>query len=214
MTGLAGLPPGRAGRMWLARRLGSARRSADLLDRRLLILRGEQVRSSQRADTTRAVLDRLTVDAEASLLRAAVVAGDDALRPPADSAPALVDIEWSALIGARLPSVARLHMPAQPPHARVPASASVVVAAAAYRDLLEAAVEHAVATGAARVVDDEVATTRFRLRAIEDRWIPRLEGARARLELVLAENESGEAVRLRWAAAHGRGRDRLGKDVT
>jgi V/A-type H+-transporting ATPase subunit D len=137
------------------------------------------VRFEQRANDTRAELDRLLSGAERSALRAALVAGEDRLRLPADAAPAVVDIEWAALIGARFPSAARTRLPQESAHRRVPASASVVLAELAYRDLLVAAVEHAVAAGAARVVDDEVATTRFRLRAIEDR----------------------EAVRLRWAAA-------------
>ena len=44
MSGLRGLPPGRAGRLWLDRRLGAASHAASLLDRKLVILMVEQDR--------------------------------------------------------------------------------------------------------------------------------------------------------------------------
>ena len=66
---------------------------------------------------------------------------------------------------------------------------------------LSAAVDAAVAEGAARALDEEVAATRFRLRAVQDRWVPRLERAAAALDAALAEAEGADAVRLRLAAA-------------
>ena len=200
MTGLRSMPPGRAGRTWLIRRLAAARRSSGLLDRRLVILRRQQALFQQRSRDIRAQVELLVADAERSALRAALIAGEEALDPPARSPSADVDIEWSALIGARFPSEARLRLPEEPRNAHVPPSASAVVATAAYRSLLVAVVDCAVATAALRVVDDEIATTGLRLRAIEDHWIPRMEQARVGVELMLAENESEEAVRLRWAA--------------
>ena len=110
-------------------------------------------------------------------------------------------------MGARYPSGARLDLPSRPPGAALPASSAVVCATAAYRDALAAAVDAAVALGAARVLDDELAATRFRLRAVQDRWIPRLETAASALDLALAEAEGADAVRLRLAAGDGpRGR--------
>ena len=73
----------------------------------------------------------------------------------------------------------------------------------AYREALSAAVDAAVALGAARALDEEVAATRFRLRAVQDRWVPRLEQAAAALDLALAEAEGADAVRLRLAADPG-----------
>ncbi len=201
MTGLRGLPPGRAGRTWLVRRLAAARRSSDLLDRRLLILRGQRSVFEQRTGDARTKVELLAAQAERSALRTALVAGEDALGFAAPPPTATVDITWSALIGARFPSEADVRLPEQPRDAHVPPSASAVVATAAYRSLVVAVVDYAVLTAALRVVDDEVATTGLRLRAIEDHWIPRMEQARAAVELMLAENENGEAVRLRWAAA-------------
>jgi V/A-type H+-transporting ATPase subunit D len=66
-------------------------------------------------------------------------------------------------------------------------------------------VDAAVAVAAARVLDDEVAATRFRLRAVQDRWLPRLQGAATTLDLALAEAEGAEAVRLRLAVSRGEG---------
>jgi V/A-type H+-transporting ATPase subunit D len=62
-------------------------------------------------------------------------------------------------------------------------------------------VRHAAATAAASTVDAEVTATRQRLRAIEDRWIPRLHAALAEVELALDELEHADGVRLRRAAA-------------
>jgi hypothetical protein len=47
-----------------------------------------------------------------------------------------------------------------------------------------------------------VAATGHRLRAVEDRWIPRLPEALRRTELDLEELEHAEGVCLRWAAEH------------
>jgi vacuolar-type H+-ATPase subunit D/Vma8 len=44
-------------------------------------------------------------------------------------------------------------------------------------------------------------STRLRLRALADRWLPRLEGALALLVQRLEEAERAETVRTRWAAA-------------
>jgi V/A-type H+-transporting ATPase subunit D len=92
----------------------------------------------------------------------------------------------------------------------VAATAALPVARAAYRRAVEAAVAHAAAAGAARVVAAEVVTTRGRLRAIEDRWVPRLEAALAGLETTLLEAESADNVRLRWVARSRRPRHRAG----
>jgi V/A-type H+-transporting ATPase subunit D len=49
-------------------------------------------------------------------------------------------------------------------------------------------------------VDAEVALTRRRLRAINDRWLPRLEASLATLNRDLDESEREQTFRLRWAA--------------
>ncbi|WP_063728836.1 V-type ATP synthase subunit D [Streptomyces sp. RTd22] len=78
---------------------------------------------------------------------------------------------------------------------------------AAYRQVLLAGAEYAVAREAARIVGAEVAHTRQRVRALRRLWIPRLEEALARINLALEESEHEDAVRRRWAAGR-RGRRR------
>jgi V/A-type H+-transporting ATPase subunit D len=111
-----------------------------------------------------------------------------------------VDVAWASVMGVRYPSRATVRLPEEPPRSPVAATAALPIATAAYRRALEAAVAHAAADGAARVVAAEVATTRARLRAIEDRWVPRLEQALAGLEASLLEAETADNVRLRWVA--------------
>ena len=55
-----------------------------------------------------------------------------------------------------------------------------------------------------RVIEAEVLATRYRLRAIEDRWIPRLEQALAEVTLALEEQELADAARLRLAVSPDR----------
>jgi V/A-type H+-transporting ATPase subunit D len=58
-----------------------------------------------------------------------------------------------------------------------------------------------VAATALRSVRAEVQATRRKLRAIRERWVPRLEAAKAALLVSLDDQEHEEHVRLRWAAA-------------
>lgn len=69
------VPPGRAGRLWLTRRLQVARRGADLLDHKLRILTEELGRLHQAAAQTAAEWNRSCVEAERWLLRASVLGG-------------------------------------------------------------------------------------------------------------------------------------------
>jgi V/A-type H+-transporting ATPase subunit D len=141
MAELRGVPPGRAGRLWLQARL----------------------QAGHRADVT---------------------------------------VSWDTLMGLRYPAEATCHVPAPSTSERGPGSAALVEAAAAARDALSAAAEHAAAVTARRIIDAEVAATRRRLRAITHRWLPQLEDALRRLTHDLDETEQAETFRLRWAAAH------------
>lgn len=75
----------------------------------------------------------------------------------------------------------------------------MVAARAAHRAALAAAVEHAAAAAALAVMEAETATTRYRLRAVRDRWIPRLQQALTQVKLSLEEQERSDAARLRRA---------------
>ncbi|WP_344056834.1 V-type ATP synthase subunit D, partial [Sphaerisporangium rubeum] len=58
---------------------------------------------------------------------------------------------------------------------------------------------HAVALGAVRATEAEVAWTRRRTRALRERWIPGLAAALAERELALEEQERADWARMRRA---------------
>ncbi len=202
MSGSGGLrvPPGRAGRLWLLGRLQLAQRGLDLLDRKLRILRREQERLALLAQRSGDDWRRACRDAETWLLRAALLGGQRAIRLAADGQPADVTITWRDTMGIRYPAEATCSFPerASPSLA---GTAALDRAAAAHRAALAAAVQHAAVTAAIGTVEREVAATQQRLRAIQDRWVPRLQAALAELELGLDELEHADAVRLRRAKA-------------
>jgi V/A-type H+-transporting ATPase subunit D len=192
------VPPGRAGRLWLQRRLSTARLAADLLDRKLRILRTEQARLAARSQDTEAAWDRAGRAADVWGLRAALLGGRRELRLAAVSA-ATVEITWSAVMGLRYPAAVTCQIPDQPAGGREPGTSAVIEAATAYRVALRAATDHAAARAALRAVDAEVAATRRRWRAVTQRWIPRLEGTLRELSQRLDEAERAEGVRRLWA---------------
>jgi V/A-type H+-transporting ATPase subunit D len=191
------VPPGRAGRLWLTRRLRVARRGADLLDRKLQILQAELGRRRAAAAQTAAEWDRCCADAQWWLLRAAMLGGQRAVRLAADGQAADVTISCDVTMGVRHPGGTTCHIP-------VPATWDGPALAAtrqAHGAALTAAVRHAAAAEALRVIEAEALATRYRLRAVRDRWIPRLEQALAEVTLALEEQELADAARLRLATA-------------
>jgi len=200
MATLRGVPPGRAGRIWLQRRLGLARHAASRLDQKLRILRTEQAHAALLLERTRPVWEERCREAETWLLRAAVLGGQAAVRPPAVAPLADVSVVWTTSMGATYPTEAVCVIPDPDPDLAPSSSSAVIEATAAYRRALDAAVRHAVAEGAARAIEAEVTTTRQRLRGVQDRWIPRLDDALTEMRLALDEAEQAEGVRLRWAA--------------
>jgi V/A-type H+-transporting ATPase subunit D len=193
-------PTGRAGRLWLRGRLRVAERGVDLLDRKLRILRREQERLALLVQRTGEDWERACREAETWLLRAALLGGQRALRLAADGPPADVTVAWRDTMGIRYP-VEAAYVPPEQAAPTLAGTAALAGAAAAHRAALAAAVRHAAATAAASTVDAEVTATRQRLRAIEDRWIPRLHAALTEVELALDELEHADGVRLRRAAA-------------
>ena len=190
------VPPGRAGRLWLTRRLAVARRGAELLDRKLRILREETRRLQDVAAQTAADWDRCCADAERWLLRASMLGGERAIRLAAVGPGADVTISYGSTMGVRYPDGAACRIPV-PTEWDGPALAA---AREAHGRALEAAVRHAAAAEALRVVEAEMLATRYRLRAVKNRWIPRLEQALAEVTLALEEQELADTARLRLAA--------------
>jgi V/A-type H+-transporting ATPase subunit D len=198
-----GQPPGRAGRLWLQSRLRTAHLAADLLERKLRVLRAEQVRLAAACARTASRWQQSWRAADEWAARAAFLSGGRELRLSAPSASAELVITWTVLVGARYPSAVACR-PAEPAAGdRGPGGAASLEAAGAFRTALTAAAAHAVAAAAQRRIDAEVATTRRRLRAISDRRVPALDTALRARERDLDENERAENVRLRWAALRG-----------
>ena len=197
------VPPGRAGRLQLDRRLAAARNGADLLDRKLRILTAELADLRQAAAHTEREWQALAAAADQKLLVAALVGGQRATRLAMPRGLAGVEFSHAITIGIRHPASGSY---AAPPGPDPWASLAVDEARQAMRAALAAAVDHAAAARAAQLIEAEAAATRIRLRAIRDRLIPRLEQARAELVLAIDEQERGDAIRLRLAEQAGRGR--------
>jgi V/A-type H+-transporting ATPase subunit D len=186
--------------MWLRHRLGLAHRAASRLDQKLQILRTEQAAFGLLLERSGRAWTEAIDEAEEWLLRAALLGGQEGLRPPDGQPPAEVSITWTNALGTTYPSRGSCTTPTPDPRAATVSPAALVEATAAYRRALEAAVEQAVVSAASRAIDAEVTMTRQRLRGVQDRWVPRLEGALAELRLNLDETELAEHVRLRWSA--------------
>jgi V/A-type H+/Na+-transporting ATPase subunit D len=190
------VPPGRAGRLWLQRRLRIAERSAELLDRKLSILRLALDARRDAAARAAADWDRCQAEAQRWLLRAALLGGERAIRVSSDGRFADVTIDYGSVMGIRYPSGASCAFPD-------PATwdgLAVAGARRAHQAALQAAVRHAAAGEALRLVEAETLATQHRLRAIKDRWIPRLQQALAEVTLAIEEQEIADAARLRLAA--------------
>jgi V/A-type H+-transporting ATPase subunit D len=197
MTGGLAHPPGRAGRMWLERRLDVARRGADVLDRKLRILQVELERLRAATTRTGQDWDICCAAADRWLLRAALLGGQRAIRLAAADRPADVQISYAVTMGVRHPAGATCRPAAGPGRWAGPA---VTEAGQAHQRALAAAAAHAAATAALQIIEAEALATRYRLRAIKDRWIPRLEQARVEVAFAIDEQERADGARLRLAA--------------
>lgn len=196
------VPPGRAGRLWLMRRLEAARRGENLLDRKLRILQNELSRRRKAAALAAERWDSCHADAQNWLLRASVLGGQRAVRLASDGLVAEVTITVDAIMGIRFPARAACAIP-PPATWDGPVLAQ---ARQAHRAALDAAIQHAAAARTLAVIEAETLATQYRLRAIKDRWIPRLEAALAEVTFAIEELERADAGRLRLAASQaGRG---------
>lgn len=190
------VPPGRAGRLWVDRRLEAARRGAELLDRKLRILQAELAARSASAELTRREWERCSAAADQWLLKAALLSGQRSIRLAANGGYAQLRISYVVTAGVRHPGGATCITPE-------PASWAALAtgeARRAHQAALGAAVAHAADAAALRVIEAEAELTRYRLHAIKDRWVPRLEHARAQITFALEELEREDQARLRRAA--------------
>ena len=189
------MPPGRAGRLWVDRRLRAARRGAELLDRKLSILQTELSARRESAELTQREWERCCADAQRWLLRAALLGGQRSIRLATGDEAAEVHISCMVTAGVRHPA----HATCTIPESSVWAGPAMSEARKAHGAAVTAAVSHAAALAALRLLEAEAAVTRHRLHAIKDRWIPRLEQARAEITFALDELERADQARLRRA---------------
>ena len=198
----ARVPPGRAGRIWLRRRLATANRGREQLDRKLRILQPELQRQRIRAARSQEAWEAACERSRRWTTRVALLSGEDAFRHASPDEPARVRLTWATSMGVTYPRSAELSVPTDPP--QVLDDAAVVPAVEAAGEALLAGVGTAAADEAVRRIEAEIAVTRRRLRALEDRWLPWLTDRLADLEQALEQAEHEDGVRLRRAVATGR----------
>ncbi len=199
------VPPGRAGRIWLLRRLEVAYRGADVLDQKRRTLLRERQRLAERLGAVAADWKLAARAAAAWNARAQALAGQRRLRLAAlHSGTATVTVAWRNVLGVLVPIDARFEPGDRPDFVALGGGASIALAAQAHTKALSAAAVYAATRAAHDAIASELATTTLRLRAIEQRWIPDHEAALKALELTLAENELADIARVRWASERQR----------
>jgi V/A-type H+-transporting ATPase subunit D len=198
------IPPGRAGRPWLAGRVELARRASQVLGDKRRALQSELALVREELEQAAAAWEAAATEAATWLGRAAILGGERQLRLAAGLLPAAADIalERRRSMGVAFPAVAHLDPSPLPDLAALGASAALVLAAEAHRRALAAAARHAVAGAACRLLEGELDATLRRLRAVEKRWLPMHEAALAELELALDDADREHGARLRWLLDH------------
>jgi V/A-type H+/Na+-transporting ATPase subunit D len=199
------VPPGRAGRIWLLRRLEVARRGADVLDQKRRTLLRERQQLAERLDAAGADWELAARAAAAWNARAQALTGQRRLRLAAlHSGAATVSVTWRNMLGVLVPIDARFEPGGTPDFVALGGGAGIALAARAHAEALSAAAVYAATRAAHEAIASELATTTVRLRAIEKRWIPDHETALKTLELTLDENELADIARARWASERKR----------
>lgn len=193
---------GRADKVRVERRLMTARRGARLLDRKQHILADELERFQLRAELSRAEWEELATEAAVWLRRSAALDGSGPLEEVAPSEAAVVRLRWRNAMGVSYPDDPECRLPETPPAG---GSSALSYTAALHRRALEAGVRYAAVQRAELLLAAELAATRTRQRAVENRWIPRLENELLEIRRQLDAQELEESLRLRWAADRNRG---------
>lgn len=188
---------GRSGKVRLERRLLTAKHGAALLDRKQHIMADELDRLQLHADGIRREWEDRAREAAMWLRRAAGLDGRAQIAAASPAEPAEVEIHWGGAMGVTYPEDAHCKLP----DAAVPGGSSALAfATIAHRAALTAAVQHAAVQRAVLLLSTELAATRTRQRAVENRWIPKLEDGLRAIRRALEDQELEESLRVRWAA--------------
>src|SRR5690348_6268933 len=130
VAGMRGAPPGRAGRLWLRRRLATATRTRDQLDRTLHVIELERHRLLVLEDRHRTDWERACAEGATWLARAAALVGRDGIRTATPPESLTAEVGWTTTAGAPHPltvTVSRAPTREPPSHA----SSALAPAAAA-----------------------------------------------------------------------------------
>ena len=190
-------PPGRMGRLWVLNRLDLAERGVMLLDQKLNLLTALQEELQRRAEQSRHDWQQACREADMWGLRAVLLGGQQAFDLAVATAPASVTVQWAITAGVRYPDVAACVLPPEDDPAVIYPTSAAVQAARAHRTAVVAAAECAAAQSATRTVEQEVHTTRLRVRALTRHWLPVLRQELAHIELELEEQDRDSAIRVR-----------------
>jgi V/A-type H+-transporting ATPase subunit D len=195
------VPPGRAGRLWLLRRLEVARRGTEVLEQKRQTLMRERLRTASALAAAAAVWDEHGRAAAEWSARALALAGARRLRLAAQNGAGTTraHVVWRNALGTVVPDTIRVEFAAEKTALAAGGGAGVALCAEAHRSAVVAAAALAAAHAADEAVAAELVATTRRLRAIERRWIPDHESALRQLEITLAEHELEDAVRSRFA---------------
>jgi len=188
---------GRAAKVQLERRLQTALHGARLLDRKQHILADQLERLQFREDQKRAEWEALARDAALWLRRSAALDGTEHIGGATPKDAATVVLQWGNTMGVRYPKDPQCRTPDFP---EAGGSSALTYAAIVHRDALRAGVDLAAVQRARVLMAAELAATRTRQRAVENRWIPRLEVELMSIRRQLDAQELEESLRLRWAA--------------
>ena len=188
---------GRAGKVRVERRLLTAQRGAGLLDRKQRIMADELDRLTLYAEGVRAEWEDAARGAAVWLRRASALDGATALEAGAPSRPATVEVRWGAAMGVTYPVDALCALPESEP---MGGSSALSFTTRAHREALAVAARYAAAQRAVDLLTAELVATRTRQRAVENRWIPRLEENLRVIRRRLEEQELEETLRVHWAA--------------
>ena len=196
-------PPGRAGRLWLVRRLEIARRGVEVLDQKRQTLLREQQRLSEGLARSSRTWERKAREAIEWNDRALAISGERRLRIAGGRAAGRgeVEVEWRNALGALFPARASVRLGLAPDFVALGGGSAIALSARAHADAVTAAADYAAARAAYEAITAELTATTRRQRAIERRWIPEHEAALHRIELELDEREREDIARVKWAVA-------------
>lgn len=188
---------GRAAKVQIERRLETARHGARLLDRKQHLL-GDQLEQVQlNAELACKEWESLAREAALWMRRCAALDGSARIESAAPLEASTVVLKWGNAMGVRFPEGSECRLPELPP---MGGSSALSYTASAHRRALVAGVRYAALKRAAMQLSAELAATRTRQRAVENRWIPRLENNLQTIRRLLDAQELEESLRLRWAA--------------